>query len=151
MIEREHTGLHKGERKYFLSLLPKLVYPSDAAPGRVWEGDGETTLHALWRLGISGDDPIITVIMKRIENTEALERMVRMWCFYSFRGLRTDLAIVTFDNNDYLHPLRDLADHLAVKALSGYFAVRGNIYVVAPKDGESVKPLLSVSRIIFWL
>ena len=151
MIEREHTGLHKGERKYFLSLLPKLVYPIDAAPGRVWEGDGETTLHALWRLGISGDDPIITVIMKRIENTEALERMVRMWCFYSFRGLRTDLAIVTFDNNDYLHPLRDLADHLAVKALSGYFAVRGNIYVVAPKDGESVKPLLSVSRIIFWL
>lgn len=142
-IEREHISLKDGDVQYFRSFSAKLLY------GRKFYT--VQTQRKLWGFGISGDNPIITVMIRHIENASHLEKLVRMWCFYSFRGIKIDLALAVFDNADYISPIHELADSLSLKAMWGCFAVRGDIFVVVPKDGENAKPLIEASNIVFWL
>lgn len=90
-------------------------------------------------------------MLRHIENASHLEKLVRLWCFYSFRGIKIDLALAVFDHADYISPIHELADSLSLKAMWGCFPVRGDIYVVVPKNGESAKPLIEASNIVFWL
>lgn len=143
LIEREHISLKEGDLRYFRSFSAKLLY------GRKPYSD--EIQRKLWSFGISGDNPLITVMIRHIENASHLERLVRMWCFYSFRGIKIDMALAVFDNADYISPIHELADSLSLKAMWGCFAVRGDIYVVVPKDGENAKPLIEAANIVFWL
>lgn len=151
MIEAEYIGLQQGERTAFLNILPHLVY---AGPSRALYSlaiyRSLDVVRGLWRFGISGELPLITVFAQRIENTAFLERMVRMWQFFSFRGFRADLAIITDENTDYMHPVRDFADFLASKALSGTYGERGGIFVITPNENmrESLDCLLAGSSIV---
>ena len=61
------------------------------------------------------------------------------------------LPLAVFDHADYISPIHELADSLSLKAMWGCFPVRGDIYVVVPKNGESAKPLIEASNIVFWL
>ena len=142
-IEREHISLQEGDLQYFRSFASKLLYGKKYYPAQLQR--------ELWSFGISGDNPIITVMIRHIENASHLEKLVRMWCFYSFRGIKIDMALAVFDNSDYISPIHELADSLALKAMWGCFTIRGDIYVVIPKDGDSAKPLIEASNIVFWL
>lgn len=142
-IEREHISLREGDLQYFRSFAAKLLYGKKYYSAQLQR--------ELWSFGISGDNPIITVMIRHIENASHLEKLVRMWCYYSFRGIKIDMALAVFDNSDYISPIHELADSLALKAMWGCFAVRGDIYVVVPKDGQSATPLIEASNIVFWL
>ena len=143
IIENEHISLRKGDTAYFRSFSSKLLYGRKSCP--------EALRKKLWSFGISGDNPIITVMLRRTENAARLEKIVRMWCFYSFRGMKTDMVIAVFDNSDYMSPVRELAGSVASKAMWGYFTVRGDIFVIAPKDSESAVPLIESANVVFWL
>ncbi len=142
-IEKEHVALKKGDLQYFRGFAPKFVY------GKKFYS--ENIKQKLWQFGISGDNPIITVMLKKMENAVHLERLIRMWCFYSFRGIKLDLILSIFDNSDYLSPIHELAESLAQKAMWGCFSVRGNIFVVAPKDSDAAHALIEASNVVLWL
>ncbi|MBS5570366.1 MAG: hypothetical protein KHX22_03705 [Clostridiales bacterium] len=143
LIEREHISLREGDLQYFRSFSSKLLYGK--------KHYSQQLQRKLWGFGISGDYPIVTVMLRHIENASHLEKLVRLWCFYSFRGIKIDLALAVFDHADYISPIHELADSLSLKAMWGCFPVRGDIYVVVPKNGESAKPLIEASNIVFWL
>lgn len=142
LIENEHIALREGDAAYFRSFSSKLLYGRKVYPAELQK--------QLWGFGVSGDNPIITVMLRHTENAECLERLIRMWCFYSFRGIKIDLVLAVFDNSDYISPVRELADTLASRAMWGYFAVRGDIFVVVPKDAGSAAPLIEAANIVFW-
>ena len=143
IIEKEHVALKKGDLQYFRSFAPKFVYGKKYYP--------EEIKRKLWQLGVSGDNPIITVMLKKIENAVHLERLIRMWCFFSFRGIKLDLILSIFDNSDYLSPVHELAESLAQKAKWGCFPVRGDIFVIAPQNSDSSLPLIEASNVVLWL
>ena len=140
LVEREHIGLKNGEWRYFMDLAGSLM-------SRPYVGQAPH----LYPFGISGKRPLITVMMRRIENSHALEKMIRFWCMLSFRAFPTDLVIVAFDDGSYLSPIRALADKLAGRALSGAFGVRGELVVVVPSEGKNVQPLIGASQLVFWM
>lgn len=143
LVEKEHVALKKGDLQYFRSFAPKFIYGKKYYP--------ENIKKKLWQFGISGDNPIITVMLKKMENAVHLERLIKMWCFYSFRGIKLDLIMAIFDNSDYFNPVHELAENLAQKAMWGCFPVRGNIFVIAPKDSEASLPLIEASNVVLWL
>lgn len=142
LIENEHISLKEGDTAYFRSFSSKLLYGKKIYPAELQK--------KLWGFGVSGDNPIITVMLRHTENAGRLERLIRMWCFYSFRGIKIDLVLAVFDNSDYISPVRELADTLASRAMWGYFSVRGDIFVVVPKDAGSAAPLIEAANIVFW-
>lgn len=143
IVEKEHISLKAGDLQYFRRFGQKLLY------GKKYFGSG--LQRELWSFGISGDNPIITVMVRKIENAVNVEKIVRMWCFYSFRGIKIDLVLAVFDNADYISPIHELADNLAQRAMWGCFPVRGDIFVIVPKDGQNAAPLLEASNIVFWM
>lgn len=159
LVEREHIGLKPGEWRYFMDLSGSLL---GFGAGSVQSGSsGESAellcesaaslREKLYAFGISGERPLITVMMRRIENSNALEKMVRLWCMLSFRAFPVDLVIVAFDDGSYLSPIRELADRLAQRAISGAFGAHGEIVVVVPAEGKSVQPLIAASNLVFWM
>ncbi len=127
LVEREYIGLKPGEWHYFTDLSGSLL-----------RFDGQKR-------------PLVTVMMRRMENSNALEKMVRFWCMMSFRGFPVDLVIVAFDDGAYLSPIRELADQLAGRALSGAFGCHGELVVMVPADGKNVQPLIADSHLVFWM
>ncbi|HOA30634.1 MAG TPA: glucoamylase family protein [Clostridia bacterium] len=151
VIEQEYVEVLPGERKAFLSTLSHIVFMS---PVRIlFSGAisrGQDIVASLWELGISGDNPIVTVFAQKIENYNFLERMIRMWRFFSFRGFVLDLAIITEEGGEYVSSQKDAAESLAAKALAGSYHVRGNIYVIQPmeKNRRALECLLAASCIV---
>ena len=140
LVEREHIGLKPGEWRYFMDLAGGLMRIPHISQRP-----------SLYPFGISGSRPLVTVMMRRIENSHALEKMIRFWCMLSFRAFPTDMVIVAFDDGSYLSPVRELADRMAGQALSGAFGVRGELVVVVPSDGKNVQPLIGASQLVFWM
>ena len=143
LIEKEHISFKKGDLQYFRSFASKILY------GR--KKYSRETQQKLWEFGISGDNPIINVMLKKPENAVRVEKLVRMWCFYSFRGVKLDLVLTVFDDSDYISPIHELADNLAQRGMWGCFPVRGNIFVIAPKNSDGAIPVIEASNLVFWL
>ena len=143
LIEKEHISFKKGDLQYFRSFAPKLLYGRKKYSREIQQ--------KLWEFGISGDNPIITVMLRKPENAVRVEKLVRMWCFYSFRGIKLDLVLTVFDNSDYISPIHELADNLAQRGMWGCFPIRGNIFVIAPKSSDGAIPVIEAANMVFWL
>ena len=159
LVEREHLNLKSGEWRYFMDLSADLLrfgiggatpVLSEVPNEQIWESAGALR-EKLYAFGISGDKPLVTVMMRRIENSHALEKMVRFWCMLSFRAFPVDLVIVAFDDGSYLSPIRELADRLAQRALAGAMGAHGELVVVVPAEGKNVQPLIAASDLVFWM
>ncbi|MBE7066708.1 MAG: hypothetical protein E7385_04050 [Ruminococcaceae bacterium] len=131
MIEREHLNLARGDVNYFFIHLPELMKGSRSI----------TRMRQLWQYGISGQRPVICISIRHPERIDDIKKIMRMWCFYSFRGFIVDLALVCCDSTGYLAPIRDMADMLVARALSLDCCCHGEIYVITPPDGECPKTL----------
>ena len=159
LVEREHVGLRIGEWRYFMDLARGLTHRKDDKNLSLENSDSSLWPYLPWNqlreklypFGVSGERPLITVMMRRLENSAGLEKIIRFWCMLGFRGYPVDLVVVAFDDGGYLSPIRDLADRLAQKALSGAMGIHGELVVVVPSEGRNVQPLIAASDLVFWM
>ncbi|NND90288.1 MAG: cellobiose phosphorylase [Granulosicoccus sp.] len=61
----------------------------------------------LWRVGISGDLPIVLLRIHDVTRTELLERLVRAQFLWRIRGLEIDLCVFQLTETGYENPLRE--------------------------------------------
>ncbi len=159
LVEREHIGLRKGEWRYFMDLAlgltgrreEKELSLKDESLSEWASLPWAKLREKLYPFGVSGERPLITVMMRRLENSAGLEKLIRFWCMLSFRSYPVDLVVVAFDDGGYLSPIRDLADRLAQKALSGALGYHGELVVVVPSESRNVQPLIAASDLVFWM
>ena len=62
----------------------------------------EFDINGLWKYGISGDNPIILVKIKSIEDMYVVEEVLSMYDYYRAKKLYVDLVIVNVDRNQYV-------------------------------------------------
>ena len=94
----------------------------------------------LWRFGISGDFPLVTVLPSGEEDAELIEARVRRHMFLRETGLLYDLAILVNDGGDYRRT-RSRAILSAVSRAGGErnLSVRAGLHVIdvsALSEGE---------------
>jgi cellobiose phosphorylase len=86
-----------------LIILPQAqLRPPPARLGRRAEGQ-----RALWRQGISGDLPIVVVMIGHLRDMEVVREILTAHTFWHLRGLKVDLVLVSEEAPSYDEPLTD--------------------------------------------
>ncbi len=80
------------------ALLPALVWPAVSQAGSALPAPRRD---ALWRLGISGDVPILAMECAGEQALSAARRLLRQWALLRRRGVAADLVFLTADKGEY--------------------------------------------------
>ncbi|MDD5606843.1 MAG: hypothetical protein PHN37_03225, partial [Candidatus Pacebacteria bacterium] len=61
----------------------------------------------LWKLGISGDFPIIIVPVKNLEDIPLVNEFIKANFYWQFKGIKLDLIFLNQEEKSYTEPLRE--------------------------------------------
>ena len=110
----------------------------------------------LWRLGISGDKPILLVRIHSGEGLGLIQSLLRAQPWWSFGALATDVVVLNSEDNSYLSPLQHeivaQRDRLMQKVQNSFPPAEGaGFYLlreheVSPSEKAA---LLAMARVVF--
>ena len=110
----------------------------------------------LWRLGISGDKPLLLVRIHSSEGLGLIQSLLRAQPWWSFGALATDVVVLNSEDNSYLSPLQHEIvahrDRLTQKVqhsfpptdAAGFYLLRE--HEVSPSEKAA---LLAMARVVF--
>ncbi len=126
-------GMESGESAAAMEYLRTLTFPPLCAEGRALPGG---TREALWRLGISGDLPVM--VFDGGENgTEAALRELRRHALLGACGVEYDLVFLTAPAGDYRNEQRAAIETaLEAMRLSETLALPGGVYFASRGERE---------------
>ncbi len=105
-LEMRRLHIRPADAQTFQQLATLIVFPhaqlrpTPARLGRRSEGQ-----RALWRLGISGDLPIVVVMIGHLRDIEVVRESLTAHTFWNLRGLKVDLVFVSEESPSYDEPL----------------------------------------------
>ncbi|HWQ88843.1 MAG TPA: glycosyl transferase, partial [Desulfitobacteriaceae bacterium] len=106
---------------------------------------------ALWVYGISGDLPIVLLVMRNTEDVNILYEILAAHEYWRIKDLNVDLIILSEEENSYLLPLFSLVSEI-VSAAQKYFPldIEGKIHILDKNKvaDEDVALLNTISRIV---
>ncbi len=105
-LEMRRLRIRRTDVQIFQQLAGLIIFPqaqlrpSSARLGRATEGQ-----RALWRQGISGDLPIVVVMIGHLRDIEVVREILTAHTFWNLRGLKVDLVLVSEEAPSYDEPL----------------------------------------------
>ena len=151
-VETMYLGLKASEIELYQNMLSNILYNSPTrriSRALMPEAGGAQT--TLWRHGISGDIPIILVILKKADQVDILFEALKAHEYWQLLGLKMDLVIVCDEAFSYENPLHALIlDIVALRRTHSASTRSGNIYVLNRNNllAEDVHILRAVARIV---
>jgi cellobiose phosphorylase len=106
---------------------------------------------SLWQYGISGDVPIVTVIVNEEKDKDLVRQMLNAHEFWSIKGLKVDLVLLNLQNVAYFQPLQDsLRDLISTSHARDKVNKSGGVFLrnKSSMDNEDVNLILAISRLI---
>jgi cyclic beta-1,2-glucan synthetase len=107
LVQLHHLGVSRGEAALFQKLAAQLVYASPAlrpAPeGLTAPAEGQP---GLWRLGISGDLPIVVLRLSDVHELGAARQMVKAAEYWRSKRLAFDLVLLNARSASYVQDLQ---------------------------------------------
>ncbi|MCL2085071.1 MAG: hypothetical protein FWH06_07435, partial [Oscillospiraceae bacterium] len=124
-------GLSSAEAHGAMDWLTDLVFITHNRARQAFDAEHNTKgREALWRWGISGDLPIVTV-MGPDAQPERLARLLRQYRFLSLAGARFDFVVNTRDGGDYRRPQTAyIMETLKNMGCENILGARGGVHVV---------------------
>jgi cyclic beta-1,2-glucan synthetase len=105
-LEMRRLHIRPGDVQTYQQLAALVIFPQAqlrppaARLSRRAEGQ-----HALWRQGISGDLPIVAVMISHLSDIEMVREILSAHTFWNLRGLKVDLVLVSEELPSYEEPL----------------------------------------------
>ena len=101
-VTLRNLGMTDGESGLFGALASSLLYADETRrTTRTTLFNNRKNQSGLWSLGISGDLPIVLLVLSDGTKTELLRQVVRAHAYWRIKGLATDLVVLNEDNSIY--------------------------------------------------
>ncbi len=142
-------GLTQAEVVTALDMLSPLVFNTKSVPRDLAEGL-KLGQSGLWKLGISGDLPIMTARAMDATQLDKLGRVIRMHRFLNRCGMLCDLVILSRDGGNYRRPARSaVMETLKALGCENALGSKGGIHHVdlAALSEQEELLLRAVSRV----
>jgi cyclic beta-1,2-glucan synthetase len=159
-VRLRDLGLDADENAALQDLTTALMYSSPRANANANSNviSARTLIDQkqLWRLGISGDKPILLVRIHASEGLGLIQSLLRAQPWWSFGALATDVVVLNSEENSYLSPLQHeivaQRDRLNQKVQhsfpptisAGFYLLRD--HEVSPTEKAT---LLAMARVVF--
>lgn len=152
-IESGYLGFKSDEINFYLKMLPHILI---AGPNRRrWEDiilKNKMDQSALWAYGISGDIPIILLIIDKKEDVEVVYKLIKGHEYWYMRGIEVDLVIIVEEEGGYLQSLHNLITDAVVSSHAKELLGRkGGVFIVIKNQitDDDMTLLYGASRIVF--
>lgn len=120
-------GLDPGMIPSVMEDVPELLYPTAEEPSDT----SAVTRETLWKLGISGDCPVVCCTIESDRDIAGALRRVRQHAFLAECGVKYDLAVITADGGDYRQGQRNaVMDYLKSVGLEWIAETSGGVHIV---------------------
>ncbi len=112
-IELKYLEISRAQINAFQDLIGPIYYPS-----RYYRGPSENIRRNyknqsfLWRFGVSGDNPIMLLRVKSIEETELIRDALKAYEYLKMNRVAVDLILLSEAKHGYLQELDDLVNDL---------------------------------------
>ncbi|MGI5848524.1 MAG: GH36-type glycosyl hydrolase domain-containing protein, partial [Christensenellales bacterium] len=113
-VEMRYLKLKDMQANLFQRIASRTVINIPSVHTYTGEPDGMETL---WKMGLSGDLPIICLFAHDIENIDTVKTVAKAQEFMSHRCVKADLVIIYDGGAEYLCPVRDRIKELEQAAL----------------------------------
>lgn len=151
-LQLRHLRILGEEAQYFQKLGGKLLYPQKqfrTSFQRVW--NNRLSQSSLWAYTISGDLPILTVIIEDLHDLDLAKQVLVAHSFLNLRGLKCDLVFLSEEVSTYEQPLKGQLQRF-IQSHSYQVPVdkSGHVYLLSfdqlPKEDTNL--ILSASRLV---
>ncbi|MFA6158178.1 MAG: glucoamylase family protein [Candidatus Paceibacterota bacterium] len=108
-------------------------------------------VHSLWKIGVSGDYPLVVLVIKDIEDIQTVKQALLCHVYWKHKGLDIDMIILNQEPSSYIKSLDDEIDFLLRQSASARVDASGSkVYhlksdLMEPAD-KAV--LLHVARVV---
>ena len=110
-------------------------------------------INDLWKYGISGDNPIITVILTERHESKVVKEIIKTFIslhkFLAFSSVKADTVIIYEDKGEYICPQKEMILSCAEECGGAFFLKGGGIHTVASM--ENVELFESISAFVLHL
>lgn len=151
-IELRYLGLSSEDASLYQKLASHVIYHS---PSRIYSKDiikgNDKGRSALWAQGISGDLPIVLVIISSVHELGILEQLLSAHEYWNRKGLKVDLVILNEFGNSYEQPVEErIQEILSISHARELIDKPGGVFVrqTAHMKKDDVGTFISMASLI---
>ena len=108
----------------------------------------------LWRYGISGDNPIISVKLRKMEEVNGLKQILKAYEYFRAKSILIDLIIIDEEENIYeKYVLNSIDELISEKQMQYLRNIKGGIFVLesSEKNKQELETIILKSKLIIDL
>ena len=151
-IEMKYLGIKSAQANLYQLMASKILFLNTLLRERAdFIKNINSGQMALWAYGISGDLPIILLIVKNDNDADLVKQVLHAHEYMNMKGLKSDLIIFNSKNGLYMQPLQDkVKDIIASSHLRDKMNIKGGVFLHSSIDmnEEFVNFLKGIARLV---
>lgn len=111
----------------------------------------KNTKGILWSYGISGDLPIVLIVVKKYEDLDVIYDMIKAHEYWRTKGILVDLVILSYEEISYNHPLwNSIFEIVSGSHLGNLQNVSGGVFMLRGEilDKQDIEELINIANIV---
>jgi cellobiose phosphorylase len=151
-VEMKYLGIKSAQANIYQMMASKIIFLNPLLKKRdnyiinIQKGQS-----ALWAYGISGDLPIVLLIVTEEKHKDLVRQILSAHEYLSIKGLKVDLVILNLQGNSYVQPMQDIIRDLISSSTArdkqnksgGVF-----LYDKVTMSQEDINLLMAISRLV---
>ncbi|MCM0650836.1 cyclic beta 1-2 glucan synthetase [Clostridium swellfunianum] len=107
-VEMKYLGVKSTQANLYQHMASKILFINTNLKSRAeFIKNIKKSQSALWPYGISGDLPILLVVVRKEEDMDLVRQALQAHEYLSNKGLKIDLVVINLQNTLYTQPLQD--------------------------------------------
>ncbi|WP_461206771.1 GH36-type glycosyl hydrolase domain-containing protein [Clostridium sp. DL1XJH146] len=151
-VEMNYLGIKSPQANMYQVMASRIIFQNEMFKERSnIIKDVKRSQQSLWQYGISGDVPIVLVVVKEDKDRDLVRQMLSAHEFWSIKGLKVDLVILNLQNTAYYQPLQEsLRDLINTSHARDKVNISGGVFIRSKStmDEEDIILIRAIARLV---
>ncbi len=151
-VELNYLGIKPNQANLYQCMVSKIIFMNTMVRAREeYIKAVDKPQSALWAYGISGDLPIVLLLVRSEEDIGLVKQVLNAHEYWSMKGLKVDLVIINMEESNYLQTLTDaLGDVITSGHSKGKENKSGGVFLLGRStiNEENINFLIGIARFL---